>query len=104
MHLEHALRQIQTDRRNLHVDGPLGDSFQQFPYGTSMPGPGAVHLIKSGARSHLYRTTVSLARTPQWSRPSLQGTHCYNPRISAAMDGLGIGLSGEGSRLRAEQG
>jgi hypothetical protein len=53
MHLEHALRQIQTDRRNLHVDGPLGDSFQQLPYGTSMPGPGAVHLIKSGTRNHL---------------------------------------------------
>jgi hypothetical protein len=46
MHLEHVLRKVQTDRGNLHVDGPLSDSFQRSPYGTSMPGAGAVHLIK----------------------------------------------------------
>jgi hypothetical protein len=34
----------------LHVDGPLIDSFQRSPYGTSMPGAGAVHLIKSYPR------------------------------------------------------
>jgi hypothetical protein len=54
MHLEHVLRQIQTDRGNLHVDAPLIDSFQRSPYGTSMPGAGAVHLIKSYPRNQLF--------------------------------------------------
>jgi hypothetical protein len=63
MHLEHVLRQIQTDCGNLHVDGPLSDSFQRSPYGTAMPGAGAVHHIKSGARNRLDLQLMQLLST-----------------------------------------
>ena len=51
MNLEHVLGNIDADRVNLHVDGPLNViRLQRSPYGTSMPGAGAVHHIRlSGA-------------------------------------------------------
>src|SRR6476660_3619264 len=50
--LKHVLGEIQTDRANLHVDGSLMViRSTRPPYGTSMPGAGAVHLIR--ARSWL---------------------------------------------------
>jgi hypothetical protein len=45
--LEHVLRDIQTDRGNLHVDGsPHVIRLNEPLYGTSMPGAGAVHHIR----------------------------------------------------------
>src|SRR5262249_37410991 len=47
--LKHVLGQIDANRGNLHVDGPLNViRLDDHPYGTSMPGAGAVHHIKSG--------------------------------------------------------
>ena len=44
VNLEDVLGEIQTDRANLHVDGPLiVIRLRRSPYGTSMPGAGAVH-------------------------------------------------------------
>jgi hypothetical protein len=46
--LKHVLGDIQTDRGNLHPDGsPHVIRLRRPPYGTSMPGAGAVHHIKS---------------------------------------------------------
>jgi hypothetical protein len=46
--LKHVLGEIQTDRANLHVDGSLMViRSTRPPYGTSMPGAGAVHLIRT---------------------------------------------------------
>jgi hypothetical protein len=46
--LEHVLGDIQTDRGNLHLDGsPHVIRLRRSPYGTSMPGAGAVHHIRS---------------------------------------------------------
>ena len=46
MHLKHVLGQIDANRGNLHVDGPLNViRLDDHPYGTSMPGAGAVHHI-----------------------------------------------------------
>jgi hypothetical protein len=46
--LEHVLGDIQTDRGNLHLGGsPHVIRQRQSPYGTAMPGAGAVHHIKS---------------------------------------------------------
>jgi hypothetical protein len=46
---KNVLNDIQTDRGNLHLDGsPHVIRLQRSPYGTSMPGTGAVHHIKSG--------------------------------------------------------
>src|SRR3954469_24171462 len=47
--LEHVLRDVQTDRGNLHVDGsPNVIRLNEPLYGTSMPGAGAVHHIRLG--------------------------------------------------------
>ncbi|HZM10698.1 MAG TPA: hypothetical protein VFC15_10855, partial [Candidatus Limnocylindrales bacterium] len=49
MDLKNVLGDIQTDRGNLHLDGsPHVMRLQRSLYGTSMPGAGAVHHIKSG--------------------------------------------------------
>src|SRR5262245_21521614 len=49
MHLEHVLGKINPDRDNLHVDGSLNViRLSRSPYGTSMPGAGAVHHIRFG--------------------------------------------------------
>jgi hypothetical protein len=49
VNLEYILSDIQTDRANLHVDGPPHViRLRRSPYGTSMPGAGAVHHIKTG--------------------------------------------------------
>jgi len=46
---KHVLGDIQTDRGNLHLDGsPHVIRLRQSPYGTSMPGAGAVHQIITG--------------------------------------------------------
>src|SRR3954465_14567705 len=48
VNLEHVLGDIQTDRGNLHVDGsPHVIRLDETPYGTTMPGAGALHHIKS---------------------------------------------------------
>ena len=48
MNLKHVLGDIQPDRANLHLDGsPHVIRLQRSLYGTSMPGAGAVHHIKS---------------------------------------------------------
>jgi hypothetical protein len=48
MHLEHVLGQIDANRGNLHVDGSLNViRLRRSPYGTSMPGAGAVHHINN---------------------------------------------------------
>jgi hypothetical protein len=47
--LKHVLGDIQPNRGNLYLDGsPSCDSSQRSLYGTSMPGAGAVHHIKTG--------------------------------------------------------
>src|SRR5450631_3530664 len=49
VNLKYVLGDIQTDRGNLHVDGsPHVIRLRRSLYGTSMPGAGAVHHIKSG--------------------------------------------------------
>jgi hypothetical protein len=54
--LKHVLGDIQTDRGNLHLDGSLHAIRQRrSPYGTSMPGAGAVHRIKTGPE-HVQQT------------------------------------------------
>jgi hypothetical protein len=48
MHLKHVLGQIDANRGNLHVDGPLNViRLRRSSYGTSRPGAGAVHHINS---------------------------------------------------------
>jgi hypothetical protein len=47
--LKHVLGDIQPDRGNLHPDGaPHVIRLRRSLYGTSMPGAGAAHHIKSG--------------------------------------------------------
>jgi len=48
VNLEYVLGDIQPDRGSLHLDGSLHViRLRRSPYGTSMPGAGAVHHIKS---------------------------------------------------------
>jgi putative tryptophan/tyrosine transport system substrate-binding protein len=48
MNLKHVLGDIQTDRGNLHLEGsPHVIRLRRSLYGTSMPGAGAVHHIRS---------------------------------------------------------
>src|SRR5262245_60501414 len=59
MHLEHVLGDINSQRANLHMDGPPHViRLRRSPFGTSMPGAGAVHPITSGPRSHLTSVTA----------------------------------------------
>jgi hypothetical protein len=44
--LKPNLRQIKTNRANLHVGGSFMVVFSDNHLGTSMPGTGAVHPIK----------------------------------------------------------
>ena len=51
MDLEDILGEINADGANLHVHGPLiVIRLRRSPFGTSMPGAGAVHPIKKSAR------------------------------------------------------
>ena len=62
VNLEDVLGEIQTYRANLHPDGPLiVIRLRQSRYGSSMPGAGVVHPIKSTREARLLRT----AEVPQ---------------------------------------
>lgn len=49
VNLEPGLGEIETNCANLHVGGSFHVVFTDDHYGTSMPGAGAVHLIKTSA-------------------------------------------------------
>src|SRR3954451_24312410 len=69
--LEHVLRDIQTDRGNLHVDGsPHVIRLNEPLYGTSMPGAGAVHHIRLCRCEHICSGSAS----PQ---PAVMGEAAY---------------------------
>jgi hypothetical protein len=64
VNLEHVLGDIQTDRGNLHVDGsPHVIRFDEPPYGTAMPGAGAVHHIRNGPPT---MTSYCVGKAEQW--------------------------------------
>jgi hypothetical protein len=75
MHLEHVLGEIDANRDNLRVDGSLiVIRFRRSPYGTSMPGAGAVHHIISGPE-HMQEAMRqgALYSITCWARASSNG-------------------------------
>src|SRR6516225_3023259 len=62
VNLEHVLGDIQPDRGNLHLDGsPHVIRLQRSLYGTSMPGAGAVHHIRSSHYQSYSITSSAMA-------------------------------------------
>lgn len=77
--LKDVLGEIQPDCGNLHRDGPLSDAFQRSPYGTSMPGAGAVHLIKIVRRSGGRVVCRLTPRSPAWRTQRLDRQSAVAP-------------------------
>jgi hypothetical protein len=86
--LKHVLGDIQTDRGNLHLDGsPHVIRLRRSLYGTSMPGAGAVHHIKSRLprckQKKIRRLIVNAFRSRfdsiQW--PNSKSRTIFAPRV-----------------------
>jgi hypothetical protein len=70
MHLKPVLGQIDANRGNLHVDGPLNViRLRRSPYGTSMPGAGAVYHIRSCHKPNRLNALADI-RDPKKVHPS----------------------------------